>query len=91
MDSRRRDFNPQSWGLYYSRSVSFYMISAFISLIYSKVSWSVQNRVVRTTLIRVWDPCDMARVAGRETPDVVINVAASSKEGSEAPTAITWC
>ena len=56
MDSGMRAFNPWSWGLYYSISVSLSMISVFASFMASVVGWSVPNKVTRNTLSHVWAP-----------------------------------
>ena len=79
MDAGRRAFNPQSWGLYYSRSVYLSIIYVFTSFIARTVGWYGLKRVTRTTLSRVWDPRAMARVAGRETPSGSIRVSSSAR------------
>ena len=89
MDSGRRAFNPRSRGLYSSISVSFYMIFTFASFIANAVGWLVPNNVTRTKLSRVWSPCAMTRVVGRETPSGAASVAASAREGEVLPPMIT--
>ena len=82
MDAGRRDFSPQSRGLYSYISVYLSMISIFTSFIASAVWWSGPNKVDRTTLSRVWASHTMASVAGRETPSGAVRVAASAREGA---------
>ena len=85
MDAGRRTFNPWSWGLYYSSSVSISIIYVFILFITSEVEWSSPNRVTRTTLSHAWNHCSMARVDVRETPYIAVRVSASAREGAEPP------
>ena len=65
------------------------MIYLFTPFMPSAVVWSGLNKVTRTTLIRVWAPHSMARVADRETLSGVFIVAVSAREVVASPPVMT--
>ena len=52
------------------------------------MGWSGPNKATKTTLIRVFPPCAIVRVADREALSISVNVATSAREGVVPPPAM---
>ena len=65
------------------------MIYKFTAFIDSAVGCYGPNWVTSTTLIRTWYPCAMTMLTGREKPSGTTIMAASAREGTAPPAAMT--